>query len=149
MNSPRTLSAALFVSFVLAGAPRAYGEPGDLIAFLPSRAPGPVDLAADAEDGTFWVTSGQEHKIYHYSRDLKGVLGTIPLPFENPLVSLAYGIAYNSREQTLLVVDALAGRIFEIETDGTPTGLVIETGGPDASPSTPPGMGEWARSTWS
>ena len=131
MNSPRTLSAALFVSFVLAGAPRAYGEPGDLIAFLPSRAPGPVDLAADAEDGTFWVTSGQEYQIYHYSPDLKDVIETIPLPFDNPLLSMAYGIAYNSIEETLLVVDGFRDRIFEIETDGTPTGRVIATGAVD------------------
>ena len=131
MTSSQQLSAALAVTIGLAVTPWVQGDPGDLVAVIPSAAIGPHDLTYDTDTDSYWVTSVMEYVIYQYSSDLTEVLGTIPLPFENPVYSSSHGIAFNSVDGTLLVVDSRGDAIWEIERDGTPTGIVLRPGYPD------------------
>ena len=100
-------------------------EPGDLLGFIPSNFVAPVDLTVDESDGTFWLTSLLDDKIFHLSSDLKTELGTIPIPFDSFLFPFALGIALNTRDDTLLVVDGFNRKIHEVTKDGMPTGNVI------------------------
>ncbi len=96
---------------------------GDLIARRPFARLSPQDIAHDETDGTFWITVFLDNEIYHYSPDLTEPLGSIDSPFQP--VGFATGLAYNSRDDTLLVADALAETVIEIDKTGTPTGREI------------------------
>jgi hypothetical protein len=103
------------------------GAPGDPIAILPVNAKGPVDIACDDEEGTYWVTSYMEWTLYLYDRALVEI-GTVPLPpaFSHDLFSSATGIAFLPSTRRVLVTDSESKVIRELTLDGTPTGKVLD-----------------------
>src|SRR5262245_47775583 len=101
----RCACGCLGVLLTLFGGPgQSWAEPGDLLGFIPLAFDVPTDIAYDDEDGTYWLLSGAEHSVYHLSRDLKELLGTIQLPFQNAQFSLAMGIAYVPKSATLFII---------------------------------------------
>ncbi len=132
MERSRRLLAATLSLGLAAVSPVLTGEPGQLVAHLSSEAVGPVDMAHDDVDDTFWVTSATEFEVYQYNRELTTVIKTVPIPFENAVASFAYGITINSIDGTLLVMDALSGELHEITKDGAPTDRIIDFESRDA-----------------
>ena len=127
MNRWQRFSAPLVVSLgVTTLAQTAQGEAGDLILMLTSALEGVNDITLDSKRETFWVSSFSRPELVEYDKNLKRVLRTIPVPFENPGLSNVAGIAYNPTDDTLFIVDGLARRVVESDVNGTPTGRVID-----------------------
>ena len=129
-DSPMTpvarMSTVVAASIGLAAAAQKVpAEPGDLISHIPAQTQGPMDITHDPSDGTFWVTSFFEHEIHQYSGDLRRVLSSRPVPFENPLNSMSTGIAYNPDNDTIFVVDSVRAEIHELDREGKPVGVPI------------------------
>ncbi|MCZ6792149.1 MAG: hypothetical protein O7J95_00885 [Planctomycetota bacterium] len=119
MKKPTLLAITLLVLVFRGVAP---ADPGDLLGFLPFSRVSPQDIARDV-DGTFWVTNFLDGTIHHYSADLKRQLDVIRVSIGRN--SFLTGIAVNSAAGTILVTEAGASGVKEIERDGTPTGRVI------------------------
>ena len=130
-RSTTAAAASLTIGLAALGSP-GYADPGEAIALLPAGIRAPTGLAFDSSDGTFWVASFVENRLWNYSGDLRNKLGSLSLPFDNPRLSFATGIALNSADGTLLVLDSLGRRIHEISRDGTPTGKFISVPFPTA-----------------
>jgi len=105
--------------------------PGDLLGYIPFHTVAPQDFAID-DDGDVWVTTFLDNEICHYDPQLQSLLGTIPYPEPS---SYPTGIAFNPHRGTLLVTDALSGRITEVEKSGVATGAVVA---PDFEPASFP-----------
>jgi hypothetical protein len=84
-------------------------------------------IALDAVDGTLWICSGSGFTVLHVGRDLR-VLGSFEAPFADLAVhevGAVGGIAYNPNSDTLFLSQPARREVWEVETDGSPTGLVI------------------------
>jgi len=87
----------------------------------------PQGIALDALDGTLWICSGLGFTVLHVGRDLR-VLGSFEAPFAELAVNEVGGvggIAYNPNFDTLFLSQPIREEIWEVEKDGSPTGVVI------------------------
>ena len=95
---------------------------GDFGCFVP----GPVslqDIAYDPVDDVYWVTNFLSNAVHKFSNDLTEELDVLQGAFSSG--GFPTGIAYNSLDDTLLVVEVLASEIVELNKDGTVTGRRI------------------------
>ncbi|MBN1443477.1 MAG: hypothetical protein JXA90_12275 [Planctomycetes bacterium] len=117
------LAAVLVLGLEVASTPLA-ARPGDLIGYLPFSTVAPQDIAIDPADGTFWVSNFLLSSVHHYSSDLRAELDVFQSPFGAS--SFLTGIAFNTIDDTLLLVEPASGEIAEVFRDGTPTGRTIQ-----------------------
>ena len=118
----RTLVAGLALSATAVEA----ADPGDVLAEFEYVGSTPSDIAYDSSVDGYWVVSQTNSWLALYSRDLLEVIDTTPLVFAPGPFSLTSGVAWNSIDDTLLVVDPAGPRIVELRKDGSTTGRVID-----------------------
>ena len=120
MRHGHSFLAALLLCCATAG----QASEGELVGYLPFATVAPQDIAYDGDDASYWVTAFLDNTIYHYGAGLKEELGRLVAPLgANRYLT---GIAFNSIDHTLLVVDAINTKIVEISRDGAPTGREID-----------------------
>ncbi len=105
------------------------GEPGDLIQSIPLPFSGAVGLARDGDDGTFWLTNALDGRVYHFTAGLSQAPENFPVNLSAE--GVLRGIAFNSRDHTLLVADGFAAVIIEHDKEGNETGRRIVVPRPD------------------
>lgn len=133
----RPLGALLVAGALACAADGLPAREGDFIGFIPFAVPSPQDIALDTTDGTYWVATFLQGTVYHYAADLSGPIESFEQPF-GPNRFLT-GIAFNSVDGTILVSDAISGKILEMDRGGIPTGGQIVPGFLDVvNPNTRP-----------
>jgi hypothetical protein len=123
MESPARLRlvVSLLAGLAAAGARPAHGAPGDLLCYVPFSTVAPQDIAYDDRLDAYWVTAFLDNLVVRKSSALDGSSES----FRPPLANFPTGIAYNSHDDTVLVVDVLEEAVVEMLPDGTPTERVI------------------------
>jgi hypothetical protein len=91
----------------------------------PVRLPleGPVGVAIDA-GGSLWIVSAISAEVLQLGPDL-APRGTFTAPYAAEGRHETGGIAYRPGSDTLFLTQPVLGQIWEVEKDGTPTGLVV------------------------
>jgi DNA-binding beta-propeller fold protein YncE len=108
-------------------APRpAVTDPGDFLHRYSFESVAPQDIAFDGE--VYYITTFLDHFIYRYAADLQTLLPPYESPFQSWLGLT--GIAYDSVDDTIWVIEPMSRKIGEIsisgENEGKPTGRILE-----------------------
>ncbi|MBI4586861.1 MAG: hypothetical protein HY717_22840 [Planctomycetes bacterium] len=120
---PKPIRFVLLTTALSCSSAPAAADPGALLKLIAAPAVSPQDLAWDPESRTYFVTTVIDGRIIQLSEDLTERVDEIPSPFDAG--EFLTGIAYDSRDQTLWVVQPQIPEIAEIKKDGTPTGRRI------------------------